>query len=425
MKHLSHILVLGFLLFFKTSILFSQNQIFDQIYKDNIASVLLYQQNIDVGIPVIELNSNQRLVLCFDDLDSDVKDYSYEVYYCNWDWSRSNLSEIHYRTGFIQDEIRDFRFSFNTVVPYTHYSLIFPNDNMNVRLSGNYIIRVFENFNRENIVFEKRFMVVENIAAITGRVSIGTQTQDRIRKQELHYNIDFSKITQSLNIQDFRVVEMQNNRWDNANYNRQHNFIRGSMLEFGPGLDIAFQAGNEYRFFDLRSLRGRPDRFLSLERANTQINGLLRPDESRKHKQYVNQPDLNGGFVIFNEDVGKAENEADYVFVTFTLRSDNLDALGDVYLIGAFTDNYLNPKYKLTYNRDLGAYQLRTLLKQGFYNYKYGFKRNDEPLVDIDFFEGSFRETENSYTIMVYYRDPMLRNDRLVAITTLNSRDNR
>jgi hypothetical protein len=296
---------------------------------------------------------------------------------------------------------------------------------MSVKLSGNYILRVFEDFNRENVVFEKRFMVVENIAAISGRVSIGTQTEDRLKKQELHYNIDFSKVSQSLNTQDLKVVELQNNRWDNANLDRKQTFIKGNGLEFGPGMDIAFQSGNEYRYFDLRSLRGRTERFLSLEKLSSQTEALLIPDKSRKFQTYTQLPDANGAFAIFNEDIGKAENEADYVFVTFTLKSDNLDPLGSVYILGALSDNILNPNYRMRYNKELGAYQLRILVKQGFYNYMYGFKRKDEPKVDIDFFEGGHRETENNYTIMVYYKDPMIRNDRLVAVTTLNSMQNR
>jgi hypothetical protein len=60
------------------------------------------------------------------------------------------------------------------------------------------------------------------------------------------------------------------------------------------------------------------------------------------------------------------------------------------------------------------------LLKQGWYNYEYIFLKDGETKADPSFFEGNHYETENEYLILVYYRNPLSRYDRLVGtqITT-------
>ena len=144
-------------LFFVTKILFAQNdpdtsdyyhsnylRYENFIYADNIKTVILEKYGFDLSDPVVEFNSADRLLLTFDDFSSDVKNYSYTFIHCNADWTPSQIIISQYLQSFFDDRITDYQYAFNTTKQYTHYKLIFPNENLRPSLSGNYILKVFE-----------------------------------------------------------------------------------------------------------------------------------------------------------------------------------------------------------------------------------------------------------------------------------------
>jgi len=61
------------------------------------------------------------------------------------------------------------------------------------------------------------------------------------------------------------------------------------------------------------------------------------------------------------------------------------------------------------------------LLKQGYYNYEYAFIRDGSCDGTASIFEGSHYETENDYLILMYYRNPQERYDRLIGMSLANS----
>ena len=60
-------------------------------------------------------------------------------------------------------------------------------------------------------------------------------------------------------------------------------------------------------------------------------------------------------------------------------------------------------------------YELSLLLKQGFYNYKYVTVDYKNNLNDYEI-DGSFYQTENEYTVLVYYRKMGARYDEVIGI---------
>ena len=69
------------------------------------------------------------------------------------------------------------------------------------------------------------------------------------------------------------------------------------------------------------------------------------------------------------------------------------------------------------------VYYKRLTLKQGFYSYQYVVKDNEgkTAMASYDYTEGNYWETENSYTILVYYRPFGGRHDELVGIRQISS----
>src|SRR5690606_5065978 len=98
---------------------------------------------------------------------------------------------------------------------------------------------------------------------------------------------------------------------------------------------------------------------------------------------------------------------------------------GDVYLIGAFSFGEVLNRYKMKYNPTYGTYELQTLLKQGYYNYMYGFVPKGKTVADLTPIEGSFAEAENDYTIYVYLRENGDIAHKLVGVSFVNSMKDR
>ena len=69
--------------------------------------------------------------------------------------------QSEYIDGFFENRIEDYEFSFNTLQKYTNYQLVFPEEYLQPILSGNYIISVFINNNPNEVVLQKRFMIID------------------------------------------------------------------------------------------------------------------------------------------------------------------------------------------------------------------------------------------------------------------------
>ena len=74
--------------------------------------------------------------------------------------------QSEYIDGFFENKISDYEYSFNTSISYTNYNLIFPEQILKPKLSGNYIISVFTNNNPEEVVFQKRFKILDEKISI-------------------------------------------------------------------------------------------------------------------------------------------------------------------------------------------------------------------------------------------------------------------
>ena len=133
------------------------------ILKKNIKSVKLHLEGWELSEPVMILNSDTKLILSFDDLGTEINDYSYTIIHCNSEWEPENLFMEEYIDGYHEGYIANYKKSFNTTYNYFHYSLTIPNQDMSIKISGNYCIVVYQNYNPDDIVLIKRFCVVENL----------------------------------------------------------------------------------------------------------------------------------------------------------------------------------------------------------------------------------------------------------------------
>lgn len=393
----------------------------DYIYVNNIKTPLFYREGWEMSNPVITLNSDEKLIFSFDDLNGGQKNYQYTLIHCTSGWQPSRIQQNRYIEGYYEDYITDYRFSYNTLQPYTHYEGSFPNNNIQLKLSGNYLLVIYPEGEKESPVLSLRFWVIEPLAKIQGSVKRSPNVEERDEKQQ----VVFSVFSPSLNIinpyQNIKVVIRQNGRWDNCITNLKPLLVKGNELDYHHVDGNIFYAGNEFRHADLKSIRYSSDRVRKIEPGNPLYKVYLMNDERRPFKVYVTEDDINGQYLIKTEDGNEAATDADYVEVYFTLPYAPLAADGNIYVVGALTFWQLGKENRMTYNFDKKVYELKLLLKQGYYNYEYLFLENGTQVAQESRVEGNHFETRNDYTIYVYYQDPGNDYEQLIAFDKLTT----
>ena len=391
-----------------------------ETFNTQIKTLLCHKQEEELSLPIINLNSDEKLLVSFDDLDADIKDYYFTIIHCNADWTESDLMQNEYISGFTNEPITGYEFSFNTLQKYTHYSFNFPTKEMKAILSGNYVFKIFEE--GEEAIAYKRFMILETKLTIEAQVRRATLAEDRTTKHEIDFTIKHPNLVVADPFSDIKVTIKQNNKEDNAITDLTPLFVKNDELIYDYEDDNTFWGNNEFRHFDIKSLRYQSERIKDITYDSTYNHVYLFKDFKRPFDRYSIEPDINGKFLIKSQEGWKTAIEADYAFVHFTLPVDDI-SYGDLYLLGAFSDWELKKEFKLEYNTNKKQYETAVYLKQGYYNYHYALNDTSTNRVDVSFIEGTHYQTRNDYYIYVYYRAVGDRYDRFVGFLKTSSKE--
>lgn len=394
----------------------------DHVFSDNIKTVQLYKNGWILSYPIIRSGSNEKLILNFDLLGDRTETYYYTLIHCDKDWRKSDIFPNDYLEGFPENQIEEYKTSFNTTVNYIHYSLTFPNDRINLRLSGNYILLVYP-FNRpENPVLSKRFIVTEDAVGINIQTHRPRMTADLNTNQQVDFTVDYSRVKINDPYRDIFAFILQNGRWNNAKRNLKPEFYGNNELKYSALSDKnIFPGGNEFRYFDIKSIRYKTEYVKNIDFLLSNYHVYLYPSDNREFKPYFYWQDFNGKYYIAIQEEKNPETDADYVYVYFTLPSKYPVEGGRMYVSGAFNNWSFDTSNLMTYNADNGAYECIIMLKQGWYNYEYVFLKDNSRNGEATKFEGSHYETENDYTVLIYYRNPRERYDRALGVQTVNT----
>lgn len=402
------------------SLLFS-----DHVFRPSIHTVILQQEGVDGSIPMIELNSSTRLHLQFDDLDPTQRMLYYSLQHCNADWKPSNVMVSRAIRGLQQDILQDFEYSFNTRQQYIHYSLVFPSDQMEILLSGNYILKIFEDGDPRNVVLTRRFMVYQKTASIgaIARRPVPVSLMDT--HQEIDVTVDISKLSLVNANSSTKLIIRQNGRWDNAIELKPFSMNQQTLTYNYDDGKNCFQAGNEFRWVDIRSLRMQSDRVQRFLRDSEIVVTQLLVDPMRTFDSYRSLPDANGKYFIRNSEGSEPHVDADYTWVNFTLPFEAPITHGNLYLFGSLCDWQFQEAFKLQYDYPSKSYRARILLKQGIYYYSYVLLPKIKAPGDLSYIEGSHFQTENDYLILFYSRQYTEVYDELIGMTQINYRGTR
>ena len=389
----------------------------NKIYNSDIISMKIDHKAIDFALPIIFLNSSEQLRLTFDDVSDQSKYLKYTFIHCTYDWKPTpNFRRIDYMKTFEEGYLSDYQTSTNTVQFYTSYTLDFPNDEVDVNKSGNYILYVYDDDNGDyKPILTHRFCVVERLVTITPNVQQSSNIATRYTKQEVSFQLAMSNFRVNNAGRNLKVVITQNARYDNAYVATTPTSILGDVLRYDRPNEIVFEGGSEFRIFNIRSLRSPMENVIRHAYADGQNHTFVNVDKERVYLPYEDRMDINGSYFIAADD-GYSLQNADYTHVYFSLQCMPPKDV-DLYIYGELTNWTLAPEYKLEYHQYRKQWEVGLYLKTGYYNYTYLALPKGSTEATFMHTEGSYWQTENRYVFLAYYNGDGLQYDRVIGYT--------
>lgn len=384
----------------------------DKIYDDYIKTVQLYPytslNSSQTESPIISLRGRLNLILEFDELFSDSFSYRAKIIHCNANWQPSGLSHLQYLSEYNEFDIPDMEYSFGTITPYVHYKFVVPKPT----ISGNYLLIIYAAEDESDIIISRRFMVFEQWVSFSDKDEIMRNAPYSLSQQQLQFSINYSSVDLINPIQTVTVHLRQNQRWDNAKMDLKPTFIKEAQRTIDYkhfSNDKAFNAGNEFRYFDIRSLKYFGFHVRTVRFLKDKIFAYVEPDKPRAGLAYSIEKNINGQYYIQNLERKIQDIENDYALVTFSLEAEKYT--DDVYISGKFNGWLKDKESLMVYNPSTKSYEGSYILKQGLYDYQYVLASADNE----NMIEGDKRETNNIYEILVYYRSQKLTADLLIG----------
>ena len=374
------------------------------IFGQNIRSIQLFNPQTNDETAVIKMN--EQLILKFDDLSNSSTIYRYTLKHFDRDWKDDGLFFTEFANGSLSSLLDQFQYSFNTLQPYTNYTLTIPNNKIQPKISGNFEIIVYLD-SPSKPLFTKRFSIIEDGASVGLNISRTSDARNPNINQRVEVQVvgSNSDLLQNVNTATLNVI--QNNNWNIGVYNQKPSSSLGNKLLFQQ-LNLSFPGNNEFYYFDNKNMNLPADMVANTERIENTNHTYLYPVWAFP-LNYQFQPDVNGAFYFRRNDLGierAADKEADYSWVYFSLESEKTDK--DIYVVGGFNNFTATKENQMRYDENSKRYIAKIYLKQGFYNYVLATKNADGSL-NYGEINGNFWQTENLYQAFLYYR-PFGRN---------------
>ena len=383
----------------------------------NIKTVSFVQNNQNV-VPVFQLADPFQLQ--FDDLFGNDSSYFYEIIHCDYNWNPSDLQKRDYLQGFDNQRIQESSSSFNCLQIYTHYRLNLPNSNTQLKISGNYILKIL-NEDKE-VVFSRKFMVYEDLVSVPIQVKRARNVTNLDSKHNLEFTIKSNVINFQNPLKNIKTVLLQNGKLQTAIHNIAPQFTIGNDLVYKYDAPTQFWAGNEFLYFDNKEIRVASNNISRIDSQKEIYSSYLFTNEARANSNYYNWQDVNGNFVVRRLFAENSENEADYSWVYFSLSAPLFRSSdGTIYVTGMFNNYALTQENKMEYNTEKGVYEKAILIKQGFINYEYTAEQVNGNIDSENAIDGNFFQTENEYTVLVYYKENTDRYTRIIGKGTASS----
>ena len=399
---------------------FMKAQYRTQIYDSNIKTLQVLLNNQPLLVPIIEMNSTEEIVVSFDELSYEASNFYYKIVHCDASWNESDLVSMEYLDGFDGGMITTYDYSVNTTVNYIHYTVHFPNEDVRLKLSGNYAVKIARDGDFEDgLVATACFSVVESLVNVDVEISGLTTKELNGKYQALALDVVDNGVGALDKMQDFIVVVRQNGRRDSESFLLSPTYVNGDRLRYENREELEFEGGNQYRSIDFSSVHTYGAGIDHIDFENGVYQVVLESDKMRVGDKEAYSMDAHGGYLVNLQKSNDSDIEADYMWVHFYYLADAPFWDAKLYILGDLVYNEESVENEMRYDMLGRFYSKSLLLKQGGYNYLYALKSKFGSEMSVVQTEGSFWESRNRYDVMVYFRPFGARYDRLVGMRSV------
>ena len=382
----------------------------DSIANPDIVSITFSRNERQNSPPIIPLRGDERLVLTFDYLGDTPISPVYRILHCDPDWRLSELYPSDYSVGFDENNFPAPLQSVGTLQPYWHYTLELPNAEVKLRLSGNYVIQVFDAYHDGALLFQRQFALSQELSQLRlePREVPGVR---RLSHQQIWAHLDIAPIGRWFDPRDVRLFVQQGWNCGSAQELPLYRWESSTELLYGGPDTAQFAGGDEWHVLDLQTLRtvseGVRNIVLRDNAFQVEVNPAQFSIPGRIRDRASSRSDLNGWCILgYTTDKIRAGGlkyyplECEYAWAYFTVHG--MPGLPILLQIG-------DRAYPMHYNNERQAYETSVYLKQGVYSYRY--------LSNGVNVEGVSADTRNDYWALVYYRAPGARYWQLIKVS--------
>jgi hypothetical protein len=362
--------------------------------------------------PILRLDSNDRLILRFDELSTINGQFIVRFSHRNRNWEPSNVPENWLFDGISELTLQSGTMNTESRPNYFSYELEFPNRQFRFLSSGNFMLHIHD-FESNVELFSLPFFVTEN----EGDFEIRSETifnsgRSGEAGHQLFGTYFYPTFVEFPNI-DLSTQFVQNRFWSTTKQPEQVNFVNQGEMSVRLTRPQLFPAYLSFNRLDVRQLSlQNPDIF--------DYNPGFTPERITLQTDYFN---------FISEEASSAQNgfgtplnspSARFIEATFRFEdSGSLSNTDEVFLIGDFNQWTLSPAFRLRTNQTTRLREVTALIKQGTYSYKYVTRDGDE--IDLFFLNEGVSAQPQEYSGFIYYRDPQYQYDRLLNVKVIST----
>ncbi|MDY3091075.1 MAG: DUF5103 domain-containing protein [Porphyromonas sp.] len=360
---------------------------------------------------VLRLGSTERLTLELDVLGTEGPELGYRLRHTEPDGSPSSITSMEALSGFDEQDIPLGKLVHQPRGSYYRYRFSLPNEQIRFRLSGRYQLEVFRLDNPDDKLVSLPIYVSEDKASIAMNVISEAWGKPYGKYQGVELSLSLGA-----ELSTARLGELWIELWQNATTLlpcqrfSKPSAVEGATWYYRGAESAIFWGGSDYHVLDLRSEEGVGEGIAHTKRHDGLIELYTSVQEDRRGKPYVSMHKPEGWQSMTSEYTPEGE----YRLVHFALRSPEV-AEGSYILDSPALDHISLEERRLRYDATERLYRLSLPLKQGLLSYRYIYLPAEGSEVDSEPLEGSYTETPNVYTALVYYRPPGARYTRLVG----------
>ncbi|TYP94932.1 protein of unknown function (DUF5103) [Fodinibius salinus] len=378
-----------------------------QVPPKDIQSIHVHPQNAPAKAPIISLKTSQKLVLSFDYLSTQSRQFRIEISHRTQNWKQSSITASTYLDSFSYAFIQNAKASFTNNPSYRHVEYSFPNDQLRPAVSGNYLIEVYDD-NDGTLLFKLPFFVTENEGQISTQIDrLFAKRNDGRPLDQPSSKYQYPKFVEYPQF-DLSMSFAQNQFWGRMRKADFLDTITQNKLNGRLQINNSFVGNYEFKTLNLQNFEADGQQIVEYFPGLTPPKVVLRRDIQR----FGVTP---SPFPLSNLGMPSKGRSGNYARVQFSLTTDSsVSPNTNIFVIGDFNNWIVNDFHQMEYDSERKLWKGNAIIKEGQYAYKYVTVSNNN-INDLAL-DQLFVSSAQEYFTFIYYKDPDKNFDRLLKV---------